>query len=131
MNICAENLAQFESGAWRLCDVITGNETWVYHRKIESKQRSTAWVAHGESRPTVVRRQMKEKKTMFVVFFTTTGPLLVHEVPVGLWINGIYYRDECLKPLFRKLVKEKTVIWHERCQAVSRQCEATREEYRV
>ena len=35
------------------------------------------------------------------------------------------------KTLARELVKEKTVIWHERCQAASRQCEATREEYRV
>ena len=107
VNICTENLAKFESGAWRLCDVITGDETWVYHRKIESKQRSKAWVAHGESPPTVVRRQMNEKKTMFVVFFTTTGPLLVHEVPSGLSINGIYYRDECLKPLLKNLSKKR------------------------
>ena len=47
VNICTENLTKFESGAWRLCDVITRGETWVYHGKIESKQRSKAWVAHG------------------------------------------------------------------------------------
>ena len=50
---------------------------------------------------------MNEKKTMFVVFFTTTGPLLFHEVPSGLSIDGIYYRDECLKPLLKNLSKKR------------------------
>ncbi|CAF4483037.1 unnamed protein product, partial [Didymodactylos carnosus] len=97
VTICAENLEKLESGVWRLCDIITGDETWVYHRRIESKQQSKAWIAEGESPPTVVRRQRYEKKTMFVIFFMTTGPLLIHQVPSGVSIDAAYYRDECLK----------------------------------
>ncbi|CAF1346565.1 unnamed protein product [Rotaria sordida] len=31
VQIWKENLAKFESGAWRLCDVVTGDESWFYH----------------------------------------------------------------------------------------------------
>ena len=38
MEICHENLDKLESGQWQLCDIITDDETWVYHRAIDSKQ---------------------------------------------------------------------------------------------
>ncbi|CAF1033592.1 unnamed protein product [Rotaria sp. Silwood1] len=34
IDICIENLQKFESGAWRLCDIVTGDESCFYHRKI-------------------------------------------------------------------------------------------------
>ncbi|CAF4973243.1 unnamed protein product [Rotaria sp. Silwood1] len=42
----------WESGAWPLCDIVLGDESWFYHRKIKSKQESKAWVAKEESPPT-------------------------------------------------------------------------------
>ncbi|CAF4050273.1 unnamed protein product, partial [Rotaria sp. Silwood1] len=38
VDICIENLQKIESGAWKLCDIVTGDESWFYHRKIKSKQ---------------------------------------------------------------------------------------------
>ena len=32
VKLCRENLAKFQNGSWRLCDIITGDETWIYHR---------------------------------------------------------------------------------------------------
>ncbi|CAF2997199.1 unnamed protein product [Rotaria sp. Silwood2] len=107
VEICIENLHKFESGAWKLGDIVTGDESWFYHRKIKSKQESKAWVAKGQSPPTEVRRQQFEEKTMFVIFFMTTGPLLIHQLPSGTLINAIYYRDECLKSLVQKLHKKR------------------------
>ncbi len=107
VDICIENLQKLDSGSWRLCDIVTGDETWIYHRKIKSKQQSKAWIAKGDSPPTEVRRQQFEPKTMFVIFFMTNGPLLVHEVPSGTSINAIYYRDECLKTLVKNLHKKR------------------------
>jgi [histone H3]-lysine36 N-dimethyltransferase SETMAR len=107
VDICIENLQKFESGAWRLGDIITGDESWFYHRKIKSKQESKAWLSKGQHPPTEVRRQQFEKKTMFVIFFMTTGPLLIHQLPSGTFINALYYRDECLKSLVRKLHKKR------------------------
>ena len=40
MKICQEYLDKLELGQWRLCDSITGDETWIYHRAIDSKQSS-------------------------------------------------------------------------------------------
>jgi [histone H3]-lysine36 N-dimethyltransferase SETMAR len=107
IDICQENLRKFESGEWRLCDVVTGDETWIYYRNIESKQKSRAWVGQDEAPPTVVKRQQFDKKSMFVVFFMTTGPLLIHQVPTGTTIDALYYRNECLTRLIEKLHKKR------------------------
>ena len=42
MEISQENLAKLESSQWRLYDIITGDETWIYHRSIGSKQNNMA-----------------------------------------------------------------------------------------
>ncbi|CAF4292406.1 unnamed protein product, partial [Rotaria sp. Silwood2] len=68
-------------GAWRLCDIVTGNESQFYHRKIESRQQSKAWVAKEESPP--------------------------NAVPSRTLVNAIYYRDECLKDLIKILHKKR------------------------
>lgn len=54
LQICKENLAKFESGAWRLCDVVTGDESWLKHEQIGQKASNSAWVARGDPPPTVV-----------------------------------------------------------------------------
>ena len=37
VKLCRENLAKFRAGSWRLCDIITGDETCIYHRQIVDK----------------------------------------------------------------------------------------------
>lgn len=107
VEICINNLQKFESGDWRLGDIITGDESWFYHRKIGSKQASKAWVAEGQPPPTLVRRQQNEQKTMFVIFFMTTGPMLIHYLSSGTSINAVYYRDECLERLVKNLCEKR------------------------
>ncbi|CAF1170428.1 unnamed protein product [Rotaria sordida] len=93
VNICLENLQKIENGLWKLYDIVTSDETWIYHRKIKSKEQSKAWVKKDESPSTQVKIQQFEKKTMFVIFFMTNGPVLIHEVSFGASTNAIYYRD--------------------------------------
>ena len=38
VRMCEENLAKFKEGKWRLSDVVTGDESWFYHRQILKKQ---------------------------------------------------------------------------------------------
>ena len=38
VRMCLENLAKFEDGTWRLCDVVTGDESWFYWRQVGKKQ---------------------------------------------------------------------------------------------
>lgn len=59
---CIENLNKFKEGKWRLCDVITGDESWFYLRPIGHKSANSSWVGEGESPKTVVRRDRYEPK---------------------------------------------------------------------
>lgn len=58
--MCRENLSKFKGGKWRLCDVITGDESWFYHRRIGRKQSNYSWVGEGESARTVVDMNQKQ-----------------------------------------------------------------------
>ena len=60
VRICKENLAKFNEGKWRWCDVITGDESWFYHRNIGSKQSNAIWVAKGETSRIIENRERFE-----------------------------------------------------------------------
>jgi transposase len=70
---CIENLAKFNEGKWRLCDIMTGDESWFYFRTIGHKQTNCSWVAKGQCPKTFVRRSQYEPKSMFTIFFKSTG----------------------------------------------------------
>ncbi|CAF3200772.1 unnamed protein product [Rotaria sp. Silwood2] len=42
VRICQQNLAKFQEGTWRLCDVITGDESWFCHTQIGRKSSNAA-----------------------------------------------------------------------------------------
>lgn len=107
VRICKENLAKFESGAWRLCDVVTGDESWFDHTRIGRKSSNSAWVARGDPPPTVVRRSHFAPRTLFSIFFKSTGPVLIHYVERGVTIDHQYYIDYCLKPLINYIKRQR------------------------
>ena len=43
-----ENLTKFRDGSWRLCDIITDDETWIYHRQIHRKSTNANWLGEDE-----------------------------------------------------------------------------------
>ena len=73
---CGNEIYHGQEGMWRLYDVVTGDESWFFHRKIGSKQSNASWVAEGQSPRTVVKRYQFEPKTMFSIFFKSSG--MVH-----------------------------------------------------
>jgi [histone H3]-lysine36 N-dimethyltransferase SETMAR len=107
VNFCRENLAKFRTNSWRLCNIVTGDETFIYLRQIGRKQSNARWTAQGESPGTVVRRSIYEPKVLFSIFFKSTGPLLVHAVDKGIKIDRFYYRDNCLKQVVREIKKQR------------------------
>ena len=62
VKLSRENLAKFRAGSWRLCDIITGDEMWIYHRQIGHKSTNASWIAEGQSLATIVRRGRFEPK---------------------------------------------------------------------
>ncbi|CAF4941683.1 unnamed protein product, partial [Rotaria socialis] len=69
LRLCRENLAKFRDGSWRLCDIITGDETWIYHRQIHHKLTNKTWIGEGESPRIIARRRKFERKNLFSIFF--------------------------------------------------------------
>lgn len=103
VKICKENLAKILHGSWRLCDIITGDETWVYFRQIGRKASNACWVHEGESAKTVVKRDIHEPKILFSIFFRSNGALVVHSVEQGQTIDRFYYINNCLKAVVKEI----------------------------
>ncbi|CAF5046067.1 unnamed protein product, partial [Rotaria sp. Silwood1] len=63
VRICKENLRKFKDGTWRLCNVVTGDESWFFHKQTGRKSSNAAWVAKGDAPPTVPRRDRFAPRT--------------------------------------------------------------------
>ena len=100
---CQENLRLVNEGKIRLCDIFTGDESWIYHRRIEKKKSCASWVKPGESPRVVVKRNQFEPKTMFSVFFKSTGVIHIVYAYSGEKIDNNYYIENCLKPVVKAL----------------------------
>ena len=101
VRICQKNLAMLEDGKWRLCDIITGDESWFYHRKIGHKQSNASWISEAENPRTIVRRGNFEPKTMFTVFFKSNGIVHISYLDKGKTIDSDSYIEDCLKPMLK------------------------------
>ena len=69
VRICKGNLAKFEQRLWRLCDVVTGDESRFCYKQISRKSSSAAWVPKGDPPHTVVRPNKFAPGTLFSIFF--------------------------------------------------------------
>ena len=83
VRICQENLSKFRQGVWKLSDVLTGDESWFYHKQIGRKSSNAAWVARGNPSSTMARRSRFAPRTLSSIFFKSTGPVLVHRFERG------------------------------------------------
>ena len=79
-------------------------------RQVGHKSANASWVGEGESPRIVVRHDMFEPKSMFYVFFKTTGVVHLGIVEKGSHsITGQYYETSCLKPIIREINKQRPV----------------------
>ena len=104
---CRENLKLLSEGKLRICDIFTGDESWIYHRKIESRQSSASWVKPGQKPKAVVKRGQFEPKSMFSIFFRSTGVVHIDCAEKGEKINNQYYIENCLKPVVTALESDR------------------------
>ena len=109
VRICRENLDRFLRNSWRLCDIITGDESWFYLRQIGRKTSNSQWVGEDERPKTIVRRSQHAPKMLFSIFFKSTGPLWIHALDRGQTLDQDYYIDYCLGPAIEELIKERPI----------------------
>jgi len=107
VRLCKENLAKFQQGTWRLCDIITGDESWFYHKQIGRKSSNAAWVRRRDRPPTIVRQSKYAPKTLLSIFFKSNGPVFIHHVERGQTIDHQYYINNCLRPLVDEIKHQR------------------------
>lgn len=107
VRMCQENLAKFKENKWRLSDVVTGDESWFYHRQIGKKQSNSSWVEEGEKARTVARIGRFEPKTMFTIFFKTSGVVHISHLKSGETINHQTYINNCIRPLVNTINEQR------------------------
>ena len=65
VDFCKSMLKRFVDGTSRaVSDILTGDETWIYHYDPETKRQSKEWVEEGAPPPTKVRRARSVGKQM-------------------------------------------------------------------
>ena len=69
-----------------LNNVITGDETWIFHENPHDKR----WAASSSEAGTRVTRTIGAKKSMVSVFWTIKGFLVVEALPEGMTFDSAY-----------------------------------------
>ncbi|GFW04015.1 mariner Mos1 transposase [Trichonephila clavipes] len=69
--------------------MVTGNETWVAHVNVETKQQSMTWGhASSPTRLRKARQTLSARKLMVTVFWDVQGILLIQFITRGTTINS-------------------------------------------
>jgi len=78
--------------------IVTGDETWIYHYDLESKQQSMQWKHASSPSRHKFKVQASAGRIMCDIFLDAEGVLLIDSMPHKMTATGFYYTD-----LFHKL----------------------------
>ena len=67
----------------RLEEIVTGDETWIYHFQPDSKAKNKVWVSSEGDRPVIARRCKTSNRMLYAIFFDSKGSVLQIPVPKG------------------------------------------------
>ena len=83
----------------RLEEIVTGDETWIYHFQPDSKAKNKVWVSSEGDRPVIAHRCKTSNRMLYAIFFDSKGPVLQIPVPKGSSVTGKFYRESLLTQL--------------------------------
>ena len=83
----------------RLEEIVTGDETWIYHFQPDSKAKNKVWVSSEGDRPVIARRCKTSNHMLYAILFDSKGPVLQIPVPKGSSVTGKFYRESVLPQL--------------------------------
>ena len=86
--------------------LVTFDETWLYHYEPETKQQSMEWRHSGSPRPKKFRLQKSAGKFLASIIWDQGGILLIHYLPKGQTINTEYYSSLLVQ--LKDILKEKS-----------------------
>ena len=80
-------------------EIVTGEETWIYHFQPDSKAKNKVWVTSGGNRPVIVCCCKTSNRMLYAIFFDSKDPVLKIPVPKGSSVTGKFYRESVLTQL--------------------------------
>ena len=80
-------------------EIVTGDETWIYHFQFDSKAKNKVWVLSEGDRPDIARRCKTSNRMLYAIFFDSKGPVLQIPVLKGSTVTGKFYRESVLAQL--------------------------------
>ena len=80
----------------RLCEIVTGDETWISFFEPEGKENNKVWILENEARPQIARRSRSVKRVLYTLFFDARGIEARIPVPEHKTVTGIYYAEQVL-----------------------------------
>ena len=80
-------------------EIVTGDETWIYHFQPDSKAKNKVWVSSEGDRPVIARRCKTSNRMLYAILYDSKGPVLQIAVPKGSSITGKFYRESVLTQL--------------------------------
>ena len=80
-------------------EIVTGDETWIYHFQPDSKAKNRVWVSSEGDRPVIVHHSKTFSRMLYAIFFDSKGPVLQIPVPKGSSVTGKFYREIVLTQL--------------------------------
>ena len=72
-------------------EIVTGDETWIYHFQPDSKAKNKVWVSSEGDRPVIARHCKTSNRMLYAIVFDVKGPVLQIPVPKGSSVTGKFY----------------------------------------
>ena len=113
VNFCKDMLEKIADDVDILGQVITGDETWVFHYDPETKRQSMQWKTGTSPRPKKARMSKSKIKVMLIAFFNQQG-LVHHEfVPEGETVNQHFYQQVIIH-LHNRVRRSRRALWSDK-----------------
>ena len=80
-------------------EIVTGDETWIYHFQPDFKAKNKVWVSSEGDRPVIAGRCKTSNRMLYAIFFGSKGPVLHIPVLKGSSVIGKFYRESVLTQL--------------------------------
>ena len=108
-------LDEFEpNGPKRLCDLVTGDESWLTFYGIPNKRCNRIWVGPDGDRPVVLRPGFQSRKRLFSIFFNTQGLVAIDILPEKSTITASYYTQVVLPKVVGKIHEQHPTVGTQR-----------------
>ncbi|KAI6651270.1 Mariner transposase [Oopsacas minuta] len=113
IDLCEIMHKRFANGSSRaVSEILTGDETWIYHYDSETKRMSKEWVEEDAPPPTKVRRARSFGKQMWAIIFRSSGFVEIVALEDRKTVIADWYTTVCLPKVITAIEsqREKTGI---------------------